>query len=140
MQELQRAFKALDTNNDGVLSRDELLIGYREIMGDLAEEEVDRIMAVADTDGSGEIDYSEWIVASMDKKKLLNDEKLTQAFSLFDKDGGGTISADEVKEVLGIGKNIDEKIWNDIILEVDENGDGEISFEEFKLMMQKLLD
>ncbi len=28
MGELQRAFKALDTNNDGVLSREELLIGY----------------------------------------------------------------------------------------------------------------
>jgi calcium-dependent protein kinase len=44
-----------------------------------------------------------------------------------------------VKDVLGIGKNIDEKIWNDIILEVDDNGDGEISFDEFKLMMQKML-
>ena len=40
---------------------------------------------------------------------------------------------------MGVGKNIDEKIWNDIVKEVDENGDGEISFEEFKLMMEKLL-
>jgi calcium-dependent protein kinase len=108
-------------------------------MGDMAEIEVDRIMKIADTDGSGEIDYSEWIVASIDKNKLLNDEKLQQCFSLFDKDGSGSISADEVKDVLGIGKNSDEKIWNDIILEVDDNGDGEISFEEFKLMMQKML-
>jgi calcium-dependent protein kinase len=108
-------------------------------MGDLAEDEVDRIMKVADTDGSGEIDYSEWVVATMDKKKLLTNEKLEVAFNLFDKDGGGSISANEVKEVLGIGKNIDEAIWNEIIHEVDGNGDGEISFLEFKTMMQKLL-
>lgn len=108
-------------------------------MGDLAEAEVDRIMAVADADGSGEIDYSEWIIASVNKRKLLTHEKLELAFNLFDKDRSGSISADEVKQVLGVGKNIDEKIWNDIVREVDENGDGEISFVEFKIMMEKLL-
>lgn len=32
-----------------------------------------------------------------------------------------------------------ENIWDEIIKEVDVNGDGEISFEEFKLMMSKFL-
>lgn len=108
-------------------------------MGDLAEVEVDRILKIADADGSGEIDYSEWVVATTDKKRLLSNEKLETAFNLFDKDGSGTISANEVREVLGVGKNIDEKVWNDIVMEVDANGDGEISFSEFKTMMQKLL-
>jgi len=139
MQELSRAFKALDKNSDGKLSRGELIEGYRQILGDLAEEEVDRIMKIADSDGSGEIDYSEWVVATMDKRKLLSNEKLEQAFNLFDKDSSGTISANEIKDVLGVGKNIDEKVWNDIVMEVDGNGDGEISFLEFKVMMQKLL-
>ena len=67
MNELQKAFKALDLNRNGVLSRDELLIGYRDIMGDMAEVEVDRIMAMADSDNSGSIDYSEWIVATINK-------------------------------------------------------------------------
>ena len=106
----------------------------------MAEEEVDRILKLADSDGSGEIDYSEWVVATMDKRKLLTDEKLQFAFSMFDRDGGGSISATEIKDVLGVGKNIDEKVWNDIINEVDGNGDGEISFPEFKTMMQKVLE
>ena len=136
MAELQRAFRSLDANGDGKLSRDELVAGYKQIMGDLAaEEEVERIMAIADADGSGEIDYSEFVVATMDKKKLLSNEKLETAFNLFDKDNSGSISADEIKDVLGVGKNIDEKVWNDIVLEVDGNGDGEISFSEFKTMM-----
>ena len=109
-------------------------------MGDLAaEEEVDRIMRIADADGSGEIDYSEFVVSSINKRKLLSNEKLEAAFNLFDKDGSGSISANEIREVLGVGKNIDEKVWNDIITEVDGNGDGEISFIEFKIMMEKLL-
>lgn len=114
--------------------------GYKQIMGDMAaEDEVDKIMKIADADGSGEIDYSEFVVATMDKRKLLSNEKLETAFNLFDKDGSGSISANEIKDVLGVGKNIDEKVWNDIVLEVDGNGDGEISFGEFKIMMQKLL-
>lgn len=140
MAELQKAFKALDKNSDGKLSREELIEGYRQTLGDMAEEEVDRIMKAADTDGSGEIDYSEWIVATTDKKKLLTDDKLKMAFSVFDRDGGGSISNNEIKEVLGVGKNIDEKVWNEIIKEVDPNGDGEISFEEFKQMMSKLME
>ena len=138
--ELQRAFKSLDTNSDGKLNRQELITGYRQILGDMAEEEVDRILKLADSDGSGEIDYSEWVVATIDKRKLLTDEKLQVAFSMFDRDGGGSISASEIKDVLGVGKNIDENVWNDIIKEVDGNGDGEISFPEFKTMMQKVLE
>lgn len=101
---------------------------------------MDRILKMVDTDGSGEIDYSEWIIATTDKKRLLTDEKLQVAFRVFDKDGGGSISSAEIREVIGVGKNIDEKVWNEIIKEVDPNGDGEISFEEFKQMMIKLLE
>lgn len=133
-------FKSIDKNSDGKLSRKELIEGYTQILGELAEDEVDRIMKIADTDGSGEIDYSEWVIATMDKKKLLTEDKLLMAFNMFDKDKGGSISSAEVKDTIGVGKNIDEKLWNEIINEVDVNGDGEISFQEFKIMMERLLD
>lgn len=48
------------------------------------------------------------------------------------------ISAEEIKEVLGFGKTLSEEAVNDIIKQVDANGDGEISFEEFANMMRKL--
>jgi len=56
---------------------------------------------------------------------------------MFDKDGGGSISTDEIKQVLSFGQNLDEKVVNQIIEQVDANGDGEISFEEFAEMMKK---
>ena len=58
LAELHRAFKGLDKNSDGKLSRDELIEGYRRIYGEMADEEVDKILARVDADGSGEIDYS----------------------------------------------------------------------------------
>lgn len=74
----------------------------------------------------------EWVVATINKKKLLSNEKLEAAFRLFDRDNSGYISAEEVRDVLGIGKNTNEKVWDEIVNEVDVNGDGEISFKEFK--------
>jgi len=74
----------------------------------MAEEEVDKILRVADIDGSGEIDYSEWLVATLNRRSLISDEKLQIAFSFFDKDGNGSISVDELKEVLGSKRLVED--------------------------------
>ena len=79
----------------------------------------------------------EIVVATMNEKNLISNNKLQTAFKMFDKDGGGSISTDEIKQVLSFGQNLDEKVVNQIIEQVDANGDGEISFEEFAEMMKK---
>ena len=66
----------LDTNNDGMLSQDELQVGYEKLLGEEAAEETAKIFAKVDIDGSGAIDYSEWVVATIDLRKLLTTEKL----------------------------------------------------------------
>ena len=105
MAELRRAFKVLDTNNDGMLSKQEIIVGFEMLYGEgkaeFAAEEAERVFNKVDIDGSGQIDYSEWVVSTINKEKLLTNEKLYAAFSLFDKDQGGTISATEIKDVLG---------------------------------------
>ncbi len=95
--ELEAVFKALDLNNDGKLSWEELLIGYRKVMGDMAESEVDRIMEMADTDGSGSIELGEWLAASINLNKLLTEEKFKAAFELFDLDHTGRIKPNELQ-------------------------------------------
>ena len=54
---------------------------------------------------------------------------------MFDKDGGGSISIDEIKQVLSFGQTLDEEVVQQIIKQVDANGDGEISYDEFAQMM-----
>ena len=140
MIDLQRAFKVLDTNNDGTLSKAKLSVGYKKVFKeDISEQVIDKIFKNVDIDGSGSIDYSEWVVATIDKKKLLTNEKLDAAFTLFDKDDGGSISALEVKDVLFSGQNLSDEVWNRVIEEVDCDGNGEIDRSEFKKMMEKML-
>ena len=123
-----------------MLQYDELLKGLTDVYGDtVGQMECDRIFKAVDADGSGEIGLQEFMQACANKENLLDEDQLKLSFQLFDKDGSGTGTTDELRDALGIGKNIDEKVWEDVIKEVDENGDGEIDFEEFKHMMQKLV-
>lgn len=113
---LARVFKAFDKNGDGKLSMEEVKIGYMEHYGRvMSDEEIERMFRSVDTDNSGFIDYSEFVVAAMNEKQLTTNEKLTAAFKMFDKDGSGVISADEIREVLGFGGNLDNKAIENII-------------------------
>ena len=68
-----------------------MVLGYRKIYGEFADEEVDKIITAADVDGNGEIDYSEWLMTTINRKQLVTNEKLRNAFNFFDKDGSGQI-------------------------------------------------
>jgi len=137
-EDIDKVFRAMDANGDGKLSKAEIKNGYLEYFGkSLTDEQIDDMFAQVDADGNGEIDYSEFVVATMNEKNLLSNNKLHTAFKMFDKDGGGSISTDEIKQVLSFGQNLDEAVVQQIIEQVDKNGDGEISYEEFAAMMLK---
>lgn len=89
-----------------------------------------------DIDKSGIIDYSEFLVAAMSQQRLLSRKKLQQAFKMFDKDGGGSISIEEIKDALNFEGGLSAADLVQISKEVDQNGDGEVSFNEFVEMMQ----
>jgi calcium-dependent protein kinase len=119
-EQQRKIFHQLDENNDGVLTREELVKGFRNFYGDMAEIHVDEIMKMADLNGNGSIDYTEWLAATLNKQKLLNDTKLRIAFDYFDKDKSGKIDKFELKSVMGSKRKlVDDSVWDSIIAEVD---------------------
>ena len=74
----------------------------------------------------------------MDQNRVMNEKNMRAAFNLFDKDGGGTIDAGEIATILGANAAADDAVWQEVIREVDTNGDGQIDFNEFQDMMTKL--
>ncbi|KAF7252011.1 Calmodulin, partial [Varanus komodoensis] len=65
-------------------------------------------------------------------------EKFKEAFSLFDKDGDGTITTKELGTVMrSLGQNPTEAELQDMINEVDADGNGTIDFPEFLTMMAR---
>ncbi|BGP34914.1 hypothetical protein JCM10296v2_006738 [Rhodotorula toruloides] len=66
------------------------------------------------------------------------DQLFKEAFSLFDKDGDGTITTRELGTVMrSLGQNPTEAELQDMINEVDADGNGQIDFPEFLTMMAR---
>ena len=137
IKELRETFKALDKNGDGSITFEELKagLGHKENAETLIE-----LLRGADTDNSGSIDYTEFIAATLDHQTYMRDDYLRTAFELFDKDKSGKIDKEELISILA-GEEAADHIPKDKLLvymqEVDENGDGEIDFDEFQEMMAK---
>jgi calcium-dependent protein kinase len=94
-------------------------------------------MRSVDLDGNGSIDYNEFLTATINREKILSQKNLELAFQAFDKDGSGKISTDEIMQIFNNAELKDKSIFEKIVGEADENGDGEISYEEFKNLMTK---
>lgn len=96
---LKYIFRELDSNGDGELQREEIVKGYKKIMGDQqAEAEVNKIMEALDIDHNDSISYTEFILATMNKKKVITEERIKEAFDMFDQDKNGSISLTEIKK------------------------------------------
>merc|ERR1711972_648116 len=68
---LREFFISLDTNNDGLLTLEELDNGLEQRGFQKTKSEVQQIMSSVDIDGNGVIDYTEFLAAALDHKKHL---------------------------------------------------------------------
>ena len=78
---------------------------------------------------------------------MINDEisskkknEYLEAFKIFDKNNDGLITQDELKQLLNnIGQNPSDSEIQDMINEIDIDGDGKINFDNFITLMEKKL-
>ena len=137
-RDLLKLFQVLDKNGDGKLSKEELLEGCDKVFGAIAADDLQETFNNIDIDKSGSIDYNEFIMATLNDKHILSEKNIQEAFNLIDKDSSGAITIDEIKELIGVGQEISDDTFKEIISEVDSNGDGEINFDEFRGMLLKI--
>merc|ERR1712129_369826 len=68
----------------------------------------------------------------------MSDIEMRAVFDEFDEDKGGSIDAKELQRAMdSLGQTLTMQEVNDLILEIDANGDGEVDFDEFKVMATK---
>ena len=138
-QQFTEAFEELDSNHDGVLSRQELLEWFESVEGlVLSRPDIDLIINRLDSTGSNEINYSEFLGAAMDRKKAISKARIRKVFSIFDQDANGKITPAEFKWIFKNTEGVGERQWIALIKEIDPNGNGEIDYSEFEQALMKL--
>lgn len=132
---MKRLFKTIDADGSGTITVKELQDAIKQWGHKIPAEEVMAIMAAADVDGDGFIDYNEFVAATLNVNQLEKEDLIYKAFQEFDEDGSNSISTEELEKALakfGITDDVHE-----LIKMADKNGDGQIDFQEFVLLMRE---
>lgn len=79
-------------------------------------------------------DFLFMVAGKMDS--LVAEDEIREAFTVFDVDGNGFISRSELRHVMmNLGEKMTEEECDSLVEEADIDGDGQINYEEFCLMM-----
>ncbi|KAM4079992.1 hypothetical protein ACB094_09G158000 [Castanea mollissima] len=137
--ELVQAFKLMDRDNDGMVSRKELEALLSRLGAEpLSQEEVTMMLSDVDGEGHGCISVDALLTRVGSACGPAGDTELRETFDFFDTDHDGKITAEELLSVFQtIG---DERCTLEdcrrMIDGVDKNGDGFVCFEDFTRMME----
>lgn len=137
LSDLRDTFRTLDANGDGLLTFEEIQDGIAK--SELSDMSMDlkTVLQGVDVNCSGLVDYTEFLAAALDKRQYLRRDLCRVAFSVFDQDDDGQITLEELQATLKNSNDakLTARTSESILQELDRDGDGMLSFEEFMLMM-----
>jgi len=132
---LEGLFKQM-TNDDGILRPKQLVEAMKQVGAEVEEETLRRQLKMGDGEDEG-IDIEDFIhMMAIHMKRKLSEDDVQLAFSSFDLNQDGFIDKDELTAAMRhIGFHLEPEEIEEMILDADKDGDGKISFEEFKEKM-----
>lgn len=133
--ELRKAFDAYDTANNGTISFQEFHDAMQNSNASYTDKDIETLFKSVDIGNDNEIYYLEFLAATLEARGRITEERLAVAFDRLDSDDSGYLSRDNFREILG-SEYTDEKV-DAFLKEVDSDGDGRISFEEFLVYFHK---
>lgn len=159
LREYRDAFSLFDKDGNGYLTKEELGHVMHQLGQWARMEELQEMLCEIDTDGDGNVSFEEFVEillnitdSDQDESAAQEEQELRDAFRVFDKHNRGYITASDLRAVLQcLGEDLDEDESNlmsdeiskgflissitflveDMIKEVDVDGDGRIDFDEF---------
>ncbi|KAG6492082.1 calmodulin-like protein 3 [Zingiber officinale] len=139
--ELTRVFEMFDRDGDGRISKQELCDSLENLGIYIADAELAAVIERVDADGNGCVDAEEFAALYQTVMEGEAEEaEMREAFEVFDQDGDGFIAVEELRDVLGslgVAQGRTEEACRRMIGKVDVDGDGRVSFVEFKQMMKR---
>ncbi|KAM5247349.1 calcium-binding protein 2 isoform 3-T3 [Ctenodactylus gundi] len=141
IEELQIAFQEFDRDRDGY-------IGYRELgacmrtLGYMPTEM--ELIEISQQISGGKVDFEDFVELMGPKllaetADMIGVRELRDAFREFDTNRDGCISVGELRAALKalLGERLSQREVDEILQDIDLNGDGLVDFEEFVRMMSR---
>lgn len=139
---LRNIFLKIDADNSGTLTVQEMDEALAALDVPVqSRKEMAAIMESIGQDEAGELEYTEFLAAMLTQEQYLQEEICKGAFHLLDVDGDGVLTKTDLQALLSSGAEVTltkaaiQEI-DQIMSEVDENGDGDLCFEEFMTLMR----
>ncbi|NP_001234570.1 regulator of gene silencing [Solanum lycopersicum] len=133
--ELERVFTYFDENGDGKVSPMELRRCMKAVGGEITVEEAEMVVRLSDSDGDGLLGFEDFtkLMEGMEEERNKESE-LMGAFGMYEMEG--YITPKSLKMMLSrLGESTSIDKCKVMIRRFDTNGDGVLSFDEFKVMM-----
>lgn len=136
LTELREAMEELKSNKPTDASRasEEIFSDQRRRNTDNKKPQLEKQASFQADKGFPAFSYTEFLAATFDRSRHSTEAVCKAAFRCFDKDGSGQLEPSELVDGYLLGKLEPEEV-NQIMEELDANGDGEIDFHEFMAMM-----
>jgi len=133
LDEFREAFAAFDNDGGGSIDATELKALMASVGQIPTDDELSEMIRIADADGSGSVDFYEFVTLMAHKMADTKDQSsLKASFSLFDHSGDGFIDSDEMRRLMiNVGEPVTIEDVNELIREVDLDGDGVVNYDEF---------
>mmetsp|Transcript_155831 Transcript_155831/g.283453 ORF Transcript_155831/g.283453 Transcript_155831/m.283453 type:complete len:540 (-) Transcript_155831:272-1891(-) len=98
--------------------------------------DVEQLINQMGCDDTGALSYSQWLAATVDQTWYSDPERIDRVFQMFDHDSDGSIDVNKLGAVMRqLGHDPTEAELQEMIAEVDEDGNGLIDFPEFLSLM-----
>ncbi|XP_058685329.1 calcium-binding protein 4 isoform X3 [Poecile atricapillus] len=142
LDELLDAFKEFDTDQDGYISYKDLGECMRTLGYMPTEMELIEISQHIKMRMGGRVDFEDFVQMMGPKLReetahMVGVRELKIAFREFDMNGDGEISTAEMREAIAalLGEQLKAQEVDEILQDVDLNGDGHVDFDEFVMML-----
>jgi len=133
---LETIFNEMDTKKDGILRPQQLADALGKVGVNTDEATLRRQLMMGEGENEG-IDQSDFIqLMAIHMKRMLTANDVQLAFSSFDLNNDGFIDKEELAHAMShIGFRMEPEEIDEMIRDADKDGDGKISFEEFREKM-----
>uniref|UniRef100_A0A4W4EQJ0 EF-hand domain-containing protein n=1 Tax=Electrophorus electricus TaxID=8005 RepID=A0A4W4EQJ0_ELEEL len=142
LDELQQAFKEFDYDQDGYLHYKDVAECMRTMGYMPTEMELIEIIQQIKMKWGGHVDFDDFCELMgprmvMETTDMVGLPELHCAFKQVDSDGDGRISFEELKESMTtlLGEKLKKGEPEEILSDIDLNGDGTVDFNEFVMML-----